>query len=104
MTSKRSKTKTRRVWAGAVVASAFGVWSVGESLGWRGENVPTVDFANSGKTVETGEVDATVKIGRACEPLNPTAPGRLPRTLDGLRLAPDFGCFWGFSVDGDDYR
>ena len=99
MTSKRSKTKTRRAWAGAVVASAaFGAWSAGGAPVWGVGNAPTVETADSGKTV------ATVKVGRACEPLNPTAPGRLPATLDGLRLAPDFGCFWGFSVDGDDYR
>ncbi len=97
MTKKR-KTRTRRAWTGAVVASAaLGVWSVGERPVWGGETVSAVDF-------EEGKIDATAKLGRACEPLNPTAPGRLPKTIDGLRIAPDFGCFWGFSVDGDDYR
>lgn len=111
MTSKRRKTKTRRVWAGAVVASAaFGGWSA-DGFPVRGaENVLTVDSADSGNSVKSVETDAEAKIdkngkvGRACQPLNPAAPGRLPKTLDGLRLAPDFGCFWGFSVDGDDYR
>ena len=105
MTSKRSKTKTRLVWTGTVVAlAAFGAWRAGETPVWGAENVPTVAAADSGQRNESGKIVATVKIGRACEPLNPTAPGRLPKTLDGLRLAPDFGCFWGFSVDGDDYR
>ena len=103
--TKKNKTKTRRVWAGAVVASAaFGGWSAGEVAVWGAENVSTVESADSGKTVKKLEADKTVKIGRACEPLNPAAPGRLPATLDGLRLAPDFGCFWGFNVDGEDYR
>lgn len=108
MTSKRSKTKTRRVWTGAVVASAaFAGWSANEWLVRGAETVPTVesaDPADSGKTVGNVETGKIPKMGRACEPLNPTAPGRLPATLDGLRLAPDFGCFWGFGVDGDDYR
>ncbi|MBP3532530.1 MAG: hypothetical protein J6K25_15350 [Thermoguttaceae bacterium] len=108
MTSKRSKRKTRRVWAGAVVASAaFGGWGADGGDVWSAENAPAVEFADSGKNVknrENGETAKIGKLGRACEPLNPEAPGRLPKTLDGLRLAPDFGCFWGFSVDGNDYR
>ncbi len=127
MTSKRSKTKTRSVWAGAVVASAaFGGWGVGEFSVWGAENVPAVDSVALGETGKTGEVAEigeitevgkevdkiveigkiveTAKTGRACEPLNPTAPGRLPTRLDGLRLAPDFGCFWGFNVEGEDYQ
>ncbi|MBQ6829148.1 MAG: hypothetical protein IJO46_14150, partial [Thermoguttaceae bacterium] len=100
MTSKKGKIKpkSRRVWASAVVASAtLGVWANEPSVG-SVPNVFAVDAA------ESGQVDKNVGRGRACEPLNPTAPGRLPATLDGLRLAPDFGCFWGFSVDGEDYR
>lgn len=115
MASKKSKMKTRRVWAGAVVASAaFGGWCAGEFPVWGAENVPAVDFDDSGKSVndvnDSGDSVGSVgtgkiaKTGRACEPLNPAAPGRLPATLDGLRLAPDFGCFWGFNVEGDDYR
>ncbi len=114
MTSKKSKMKTRRVWAGAVVASAaFGGWSA-DGFPVRGaENVPAVDFGKTGANIENvnagnsvGNVgtDKIANAGRACEPLNPAAPGRLPATLDGLRLAPDFGCFWGFNVEGDDYR
>lgn len=108
MTSKKSKTKTRRVWAGAVVASAtLGGLSAGEFPVRGAENVASVDSVDSGKVGvidKTVKADKTVGSGRACDPLNPTAPGRLPATLDGLRLAPDFGCFWGFNVDGDDYR
>ncbi|MBQ9126538.1 MAG: hypothetical protein IJY15_02115, partial [Thermoguttaceae bacterium] len=115
MTSKRRKTKTRRVLAGAVVASAaFGGWSAGDFPVRGAENVPAVDSVDSVngegesdegvKVVETAKTAKTVGVGRVCEPLNPTAPGRLPATLDGLRLAPDFGCFWGFNVEGDDYR
>jgi len=114
MTSKRRKRKTRRVWAGAVVASAaFGGWGADGFPLWGADNVLAVDSAGSDNSVKSVETDAEAKvdkageiakIGRACEPLNPAAPGRLPKTLDGLRLAPDFGCFWGFSVDGDDYR
>ena len=108
MTSKRNKTKTRRVWAGAVVASAaFGGWSASEIPVWSAESVPTLDSVepgDGGESVEIAGTAKTAKLGRACEPLNPTAPGRLPKTLDGLRLAPDFGCFWGFNVEGDDYR
>ena len=102
MASKKSKIKTRRVWAGAVVASAaFGGWSAGEFPVRGAENVSAVDSDDSDKSVESVKI---AKTGRACEPLNPAAPGRLPATLDGLRLAPDFGCFWGFNVEGDDYR
>ena len=116
MTSKKSKTKARRVWTGAVVAAAVAGWNAGETPVWSAENFAAVGSVASGqndeavKNVEAGKVGGIGKInkiaktGRACEPLNPTAPGRLPKTLDGLRLAPDFGCFWGFSVDGDDYR
>lgn len=108
MTSKRNKRKMRRVWAGAVVASAaFGGWSADGGAAWSVENAPAVEFADSGKNVKNRENGETAKIGelgRACEPLNPASPGRLPKTLDGLRLAPDFGCFWGFSVEGEDYR
>ena len=104
MTSKKNKTKTRRVWAGAVVAAACGGWSAVEIPVGRAESVPTVDFVVAGqdgeiaKSVATDKNSKVVDAGRACEPLNPAAPGRLPKTLDGLRLAPDFGCFWGFSV------
>ncbi len=108
MTSKRSKTKTRLVWTGAVVAStALGAWSASERSVGGAEHVQAVDFAdsvNADKTAETVETGKFPGLGRACEPLNPEALGRLPQTLDGLRLAPDFGCFWGFNVDGDDYR
>ena len=100
--TKKNKTKTRRVWAGAVVASAaFGGWSANEPAVRGAENNPAVEVADS---VKKGATDKSAKNGRACEPLNPEAPGRLPKTLDGLRLAPDFGCFWGFGVNGDDYR
>lgn len=123
MTAKKNKTKTRRAWTGAVVAAALGgwgaVWAPGvfETALWGNETDASVvalgenvKIDNAGKNSKNGEIGGfgengkVGKIGRACEPLNPTAPGRLPATLDGLRIAPDFGCFWGFSVDGDDYR
>ena len=29
-------------------------------------------------------------------PLNPNAPARLPASIEGRPLVPDFGCFWSF--------
>ncbi|MBQ1615681.1 MAG: hypothetical protein II086_00345 [Ruminococcus sp.] len=34
------------------------------------------------------------------EPLNPTAPDRLPKELDGRSVTPEIGCFWSY---GDDW-
>lgn len=31
-----------------------------------------------------------------CSPLNPNAPARLPDSIEGRSLVPDFGCFWSF--------
>ena len=43
------------------------------------------------------------------EPLNPTAPDRLPKELDGRSVTPEIGCFWSYGDDwsngqGDVYK
>ncbi len=34
-------------------------------------------------------------------PLNPNAPARLPNSIEGRTLVPDFGCFWSFEPSNE---
>ncbi|MGI6401460.1 MAG: hypothetical protein ACOX0A_05030 [Thermoguttaceae bacterium] len=45
-----------------------------------------------------------VASGAEYAALVPDAPGRLPRQIDDRPVLPDFGCFWSFSLEGDDYK
>lgn len=38
------------------------------------------------------------------ELLNPTAPTRLPARIDARPITPDFGCFWSFDLETDNYK
>ena len=38
------------------------------------------------------------------DPLVPDAPGRLPKQIDGRPVLPDFGCFWSFDLEGENYK
>ncbi len=37
-------------------------------------------------------------------PCTPESPGRLPRAIEGRRLAPDLGCFWSYDADEAAFR
>ena len=45
-----------------------------------------------------------VASGAEYAALVPDAPGRLPRQIDDRPVLHDFGCFWSFSLEGDDYK